>query len=207
MARSTCTYKRYFALKSSVFSTIKNHKRIVLFSILCCIFSVVVVAFILSNHSESIEIYNCIDKKFICFLCGEIGFWGYFFSKLFWLLICFSIIIFSCFSRLFYLLSFSCIVCYCFCAIFDLAVVIMCFSLSGIFFCILTLIPMFLIQFILLLFLLCDCYEAYYCNCKNAYFFSNNGGKIIVLILISLCVNVLFLILMKIFSPIFIIIV
>lgn len=206
MSRS-CTYKRYYAVKSSIFGAIKSHKKIVLLSLMICFFSIVVAVCMLSNYSESIEIANCIDKKFICFLCGEIGFCGFLFSKLFWLLLCFSIIIFSCFSKLFYLLSFSTLIVFCFTSIFDIGVVIICFSLSGVIFALITLIPLFLLQFMFLLYLLCECFEAHCCNCKNSNFFSNNAGKIVFLVVLSLCINILFLFLIKIISPIFIVIV
>lgn len=156
-----------FKIKNTLKEFISCYKKILYILFFVALLSILTACLFAIKNSTILIIDNLTNKTLIKFLEGDVSSWGFFFKLFFNGLIVFFIIIVLNIKPWCILFNILTLICFCFLNAFDITVIIIIFSFSGILNALLILIPFFIIQTFLLILL--SAISIKYCLIRNKF--------------------------------------
>lgn len=201
------SYKRYYKGKSEIVDLLKRHKSVLIFSLLAILIAIILGISTAIQNKEQIDIFNCLDKIQIKFLCGEVNFVNLFFSKIFSFILCLTLIMFISFNKVFVPISIGVVSINFFKLIFDGTIFIVIFSFRGFLFYLVSNFAISLVIFCSLIFCIILSVEYNKTMCRNKNLFGKIYKSYLLELLLIVILVIVQIILIKIFSSIFFIII
>lgn len=199
-------YRKYYLGRNFVGEVFSRHKKCLIVLSLISLFCIILAISMIIQSKSSIELSNCLDKNLITFLNGNLSATSLFFKHLFGYIFIFLAIICGCYFKPFIPISCFLVIAKLFSLVFNWGVFVITYSLKGLIFyliCFLCNVAILL----LLVFLICLSIENNACQCKGKNVLKDNFKIFIMLAILIIALLILECILLKIISPIVIIIV
>lgn len=195
-------YKKYYQNKSLIIETFSKHKKFLFVFGLCCVFCVILAISTLVQRQGQIDFSNLLDKDLYAFLNGEISSTIMFFKVSLKYIFAILLIITACYFKPAIVIGNIIILYNLFTLIFNMGIFIFAFSIKGFIFYLCPIVINIVILFLLLL-LLCFSIE----NCSKKCGINMDFKMYILMFLVITGLLILNNIIIKIISPILIIII
>lgn len=206
MKKST-NYRKVNGFKSMLGDILFTHKKVLILVLICCLFGIIVGTATCVGGKECLELENCCDKNLIVFMQGNCSILRFFFCDVIAFAFSLLLIFFLCNIKILFPICFCLLIYKSFCLAFNFCLFVILFGLGGLLFSIIFFLIFGLAMLFLLILALHICYDKsrFSCNPKNYY--SSCLQSLVVILIVYLVLTILKILLLKLISPIFIIII
>lgn len=197
-------YKKYYQNKSFVYDIFLKHKKFLFIFGLCCVFCIILAISTIVQKCEQLDFTNLLDKNLYAYLIGEISSASMLFKYILEYTFVMLLVVTACYFRPAIFLSMALMLYRLFKLCFNIGIFAISFSIKGFVF---YLIPMILNIAILLLLVLSLCSSMENSMCKKSSNCAINFKIYILVLFMIMGILILNNIIIKIISPILIIII
>lgn len=193
--------------KSALCDILFSHKKVLVFVLICCLLGIIVGIATCCGSKECLEIENCLDKNLVVFVQGKCSIIRFFFCDVLAFVFSLCLIFFLCSFKLLFPLCFLIIAYRSFCLAFNFCLFVILFGLGGLLFAVIFFLIFGLVMLFLLILALHICYDKSRFCCNSQNYWSSCLQLLLVLVIVYAVMLVLKILLLKLISPIFIIII
>ena len=192
----------FYRVKNSFFDIFSRNKKIIAITLICMVFAIIFAIATIVKNREQIDIFNCLDKNIICFICGDINWFKLFLMYALFDIIAFLIILFCSNSKILTIVNYILIFISTFCCVFNCSLFICLYGIKGLIFSLTSFLVLTIIKLFLFIFAICLLRETI-CYKNNNQFWIRYA----VLVIIAVVIDFIWAIIFKCIFPFFVIIV